>query len=175
MGRRLTEFGFVGYILLLAGLGVVSILVFLSLNRASNRVSDVKEALQTVEEFKQNQQENYTSQLGEPVEFTASFEIYTNGTKRIFTAPMYHNLSQDVYINAGNPGLVYVKKVGITWNNFFKTLPMQLSKDCLVTGTKETFCSGDNGSLHFFINGQENPDALDREIKNEDYLLVKYE
>jgi flagellar hook assembly protein FlgD len=52
---------------------------------------------------------------------------------------------------------------------------MQLSKDCLVTGTKETFCTGDNGSLHFFINGQENPNSLELKIKNEDNLLVKYE
>jgi hypothetical protein len=175
VGRRQSKLGFVGLIFLLVGLGVLSVPVLLSLNRASNQVSDVKDALKTVEEFKNSQEGNYISEPLKPVNLTASFEIYTNGAKRIFTAPMYHNLSQDVYITAGNPGLVYVKKGGITWNDFFKTLPMQLSKDCLVTGTKETFCTGDNGSLHFFINGQENPNSLELKIKNEDNLLVKYE
>lgn len=36
----------------------------------------------------------------EKVDITASFEIYTNTTKRIFTASMYHNL--DEIINDGD-------------------------------------------------------------------------
>src|SRR3989344_3179598 len=64
------------------------------------------------------------------VNITASFEIYTLGTKRIFTDGKYHNLSQDVYITTSDPSAVYVKKANITWSDFFETLPMKLSKDC---------------------------------------------
>lgn len=114
------------------------------------------------------------TQFAEKVDLTASFEIYTNNTKRIFTASMYHNLSQDVYITADDPSVVHVKKKGITWNDFFATLPMQLSKDCLVTGTKQTFCSGADGKLRFFINNQENSNALNELINEGDFLKVTY-
>ena len=59
------------------------------------------------------------TQTEEKVDITASFEIYTNTTKRIFTASMYHNLSEDVYITADDPSIIHVKKAGVTWDDFF--------------------------------------------------------
>lgn len=87
---------------------------------------------------------------------------------------MYHNLSGDVYIDPKNTNQVRVKKEGITWSNFFESLPMTLSKDCLITGTKQEFCTGSGGTLQFLINGKVDPDALDREINQGDNLLVEY-
>jgi len=87
---------------------------------------------------------------------------------------MYHNLSQDVYITSDNPSIIHVKKAGITWADFFATLPMKLSKDCLVTGTKQTFCTGQEGSLRFYINDIENPEALDEIINEDNFLKVTY-
>lgn len=111
----------------------------------------------------------------ERVNLTASFEVYTPGVKRIFTDPKYHNQSEDVYITAEDPGTIYVKKRGITWDDFFKTLPMKLTKECLTTGTGQQFCNGQGGSLKFFTNDQENPNALDEEIKEGDQLTVRFE
>ncbi len=108
------------------------------------------------------------------IDLEASFDIYTNGTKRIFTDPKYHNLSPDVFIEVDNPDLVRVKKTGITWNDFFKTLPMKLTKECLITGTKQSFCTGESRTLRFYINEIEDPNALDKQIKEGDKLLVKY-
>ena len=88
---------------------------------------------------------------------------------------MYHNLSSNVYISAADPSQVHVKRKGTTWADFFATLPMKLSKDCLVTGTKQTFCTNDSYKLKFFINDKENPNALDEEIKEGDIFKVLYE
>ncbi|MBP9819281.1 hypothetical protein KBC79_00935 [Candidatus Woesebacteria bacterium] len=109
-----------------------------------------------------------------PVETTAQFEIYTRGTKRIFTQSMYHRQSPDVYIEKLDPSTIHVLKKDITWNEFFKTLPFSLSKECLVTGTKQTFCSNDNEKLRFYINESETPNALDLPIKHNDFLKVIY-
>lgn len=108
------------------------------------------------------------------VNYSASFAIFTNGTFRIFTNPMYHNLSKDVYIEVSNPNTVYVKKSEITWNDFFRTLPFKLTKECLTTGTKQIFCTDTEGTLKFYLNGKEDKDALDKEIKQGDELLVTY-
>ena len=81
---------------------------------------------------KQNNQTGSKSSLpgntatSENVDFSASFAIYTNGIFRIFTAPMYHTLSADVFIEVSSPNIVNVKKSDITWGDFFKTLPMNL-------------------------------------------------
>ena len=109
-----------------------------------------------------------------PQDIKASFAIFTNGTFRIFTASMYHNLSEDVFIESSNPNVVNVKKAGISWGDFFETLPMELSSQCLTTGTGQTFCSNGTQTLKFYINGEFDSDALDREINEGDRLLVSY-
>lgn len=107
-------------------------------------------------------------------EFTASFEIYTNGTKRVFTQTMYHNQSSDVFIESQDPSVIYVKKPSVTWDNFFKTLPFSLTKDCLITGTKQEFCNTKSKRLNFLLNGQNTPNALDLEIQSGDKLIITY-
>ena len=110
----------------------------------------------------------------EVINITASFKIITSNITRSFLAEKYHNKSADVYITADNPTLVHVTKKGITWDDFFKTLPMKLTKDCLVTGDGETLCDGKNGVLKFFLNDIEDKDLLDKEIKQDDQILIKF-
>lgn len=107
-------------------------------------------------------------------DYTASFAIFTKGIFRVFTSPKYHGLSQDVFIQKDNPNLVHVKKPQITWNDFFKTLPMELTKDCLTTGTKETFCTGENGTLKFYINGKKSDNFLQEKINAGDKALISF-
>jgi hypothetical protein len=108
------------------------------------------------------------------VDYKASFAIFTNGTFRIFSDQKYHNQSEDVLIQADNPNLIGIKKSGVTWDDFFRTLPFKLAKDCLTTGTGQTFCTNANGRLRFFINGREDANALDKIIGKGDKLLVTY-
>ncbi len=115
-----------------------------------------------------------TSKQDETVDYKASFAIFTNGTFRVFSGTMYHNRSDDVFIQADNPNVVLIKKSEIVWNDFFATLPFKLTKDCLTTGTGETFCSNTNSKLRFYLNGKEDSDAFDKQINDSDRLLVTY-
>ena len=108
------------------------------------------------------------------VDTRASFTIFTNGTLRIFTDSRYHNLSPDVYIESPNPNIVHIKKAGITWDDFFKTLPMKLEDDCLTTGTGQVFCTNETSALKFYLNEQLDAAALSRVINPGDKLLVSY-
>jgi hypothetical protein len=56
----------------------------------------------------------------------ASFTIVTGTITRSFRDEKYHNQSPDVYIESVNPAIVHVKKTGITWDDFFKTLPHEI-------------------------------------------------
>jgi len=110
----------------------------------------------------------------ESINFRAGFAIFTNGLNRSFTASMYHNLSDNAYITSDNPNIVLVKKPGITWGEFFDTLPFNLSKDCLTTGTGQTFCTGEGGTLKFYLNGRLTKDLLSRQINDGDRALITY-
>lgn len=116
-----------------------------------------------------------TTTKSENVDYKASFAIYTNGTFRIFTAPMYHNLSSDVFIEASNPNIVNIKRSNVTWSEFFETLPFSLSENCLTTGTKQTFCTNDSFVLQFYLNGERNQSALNQRVNPGDKLLVTYD
>lgn len=111
-----------------------------------------------------------TENSNEPLK--AAFGIFTNSTFRIFSDPRYLNQSDEVFMDEAS--VVTVKKEGITWNDFFKTLPMELTKDCLTTGTGQVFCSSNDEKLRFFVNGKEDPEALNKIIKEDDRLLVSF-
>lgn len=154
---------------------LLSIFIFSTLIFTINKKSDPTLNTTTQETSQPAQVEDPTNSPKPTfTNFTASFEIFTNGTKRIFTATMYHDQSDAVYIQSTDPSVVYVAQSGITWDDFFKTLPFSLTKECLVTGTKQTFCSNEIQKLRFYINEIEQPNTLELEIRPNDELRVEY-
>lgn len=114
------------------------------------------------------------SVMEEKITITASFKIMTGDITRSFANPKYHNQSEDVFLSTNDSTIVHVTKSGITWADFFNTLPMKLTKDCLTTGDGEKLCDGQGGSLNFYLNGNEDIDLLDKEIKDNDQALITY-
>ena len=108
------------------------------------------------------------------VDYVASFEIVTLGTKRDFSDPKYHNINDYAYLSALDPQFVHLKKEGVTWQEFFDSLPMKLTKECLTTGTGQVFCTNDTKRLIFTLNYLEDANALDKEITPGAKLLVEY-
>ncbi|MBI2039920.1 hypothetical protein HYT18_02510 [Candidatus Microgenomates bacterium] len=115
-----------------------------------------------------------TPVLEEKVNIKATFTIITGNITRSFRAEKYHNQSPNVYIQNPDPSVVYVTKKGIRWSDFFNTLPMKLTKECLTTGDGETFCDGKDGSLKFYLNDIETPNLLEEQIKEVDKALIKF-
>ncbi|MBI2195916.1 MAG: hypothetical protein HYU48_02625 [Candidatus Levybacteria bacterium] len=115
-----------------------------------------------------------TEQESQKTNITATFTIITDKITRSFANPKYHNQSANVFITAEEPSLVRVMKTGIKWSHFFATLPMKLTKACLITGDGETLCKGKQGTLKFYLNDAEDKDLLDREIKQGDRALIKF-
>ena len=107
--------------------------------------------------------------------FNATFNININGIDRIFTAAMYLDQSSEVYIPTQDPTTLVVERYGITWKEFFETLPFKLDTDCITTGLGETFCIDETHSLDFFLNGKLTPDALTKQIEPNDELNVYYQ
>lgn len=150
--------------------GIISIFIFmnLSLNSSEKAIKLIKQSTPSSTSLATG------NQLINLDDKKASFAIFTNGTFRQFSASMYHNRSSDVYLKSDNPNIIHVKKSGITYDDFFKTLPFKLTKDCLTTGTGQTFCTSDEGILKFYLNGRMDENLLEREIQNKDKLLITF-
>ena len=110
----------------------------------------------------------------EKVEKRAKFLIYTHNTLRDFSDKKYHDLSSKVYVTSDSPEEIIVKMQGTTWDSFFKTLPMKLDENCLITGTGQTFCTDQINSLKFYVNGSFNSAAPFEEINDGDRLLISF-
>lgn len=151
--------------LLVGGVLVLAIVGFFVFSSSKSN-DELKTVTSSTPQIQQDETRN--------IDIKAAFAIFTNGTFRVFTASMYHNLSPDVFIEASNPNVVHVKKAGITWDGFFKTLPMKLTRDCLTTGTGQSFCINSNQTLKFYLNGERNQNALNRTINHGDKLLVSF-
>lgn len=152
-------------IVALASIVLVSAFIFISNKQVNPKVSKQKEV---------TQEPTSTQIQNQAVDNIASFAIFTDGTFRVFTAAMYHNLSPDAYIEASGPNIIKIRKADVTWSDFFSTLPFKLTHDCLVTGTKETFCSNKNKALKFYLNGERKAQILDEVIRDKDELLITY-
>ena len=161
----------------MAGLSLVAILItsivtiFLVMNLSLNsteKAIKLNKQLSNINS-KTNPSETYFS-----VDKKASFVIFTNGTLRNFSDSMYHNLSTDVYIDSSIPNIIHVKKEGITYDDFFKTLPMKLTGQCLITGTGQTFCTSDEETLKFYLNTHPNSNLLDQQIQGGDRVLITF-
>lgn len=109
----------------------------------------------------------------ESAEFEANFAIFTDGILRSFANPMYHYLSEEVYIGE-SPYSVIVKKQAVTWDDFFQTLPFSLTNDCLVTGDGERLCNSSRKRLKFYLNDKSEPSLLELAIKPQDLAVIIY-
>lgn len=111
-----------------------------------------------------------------PTHIHAVFSIFTEGTKRVFTDAKYHERSEKVHLHASNPETIHIHSPGITWQEFFDSLPMKLTQDCLTTGTGQKFCTNANLALKFYLNGngERSQNLLSQEIRDRDLLLVSF-
>ena len=116
-----------------------------------------------------------TTESPTPLQY-ASFLIFTNGTKRDFSDPKYHFKSDAAFISDSNPALIQVAKPGISWGEFFSTLPapFKITEDCLFTVTGQQFCAQGTATLKFYRNGEKVTKLLGQSIINGDRLLVSY-
>ncbi len=56
----------------------------------------------------------------------------------------------------------------------FEMLGMQFNKDCLMTETKESFCTGDGKELKLFVNGVQNYFYDGHVVENGEEILIEY-
>ena len=104
----------------------------------------------------------------------ASILVKIFGDKFDFSHPDYQIKSSWIHFEAQDGNTIHRHSKGITLGYLFDTLNLGLSSECFVFQDKREFCTNEDHSLKFYINGDKVPDIRDYVIVNEDRILVSY-
>jgi hypothetical protein len=120
------------------------------------------------------QQTRETAMQNAKQPYTARFLIFTNGTKRILSSNGYLLQWPYAYLRSDGPTVIHVAKQGVHWQDFFQSLPLTLTAQCLGISQIQQFCTEGENTLKFYLNGVKQDNLLSLEIHDGDRLLISY-
>ena len=91
-----------------------------------------------------------------------------------FSAPAYQIKSSWIHFEGNDGTTVHKHATGVKLGYLFQTLRLGLDDQCFEFQDGRSFCTNDEYSLKFFINGEQVSDVRDYEIKEDDRILISY-
>ena len=91
-----------------------------------------------------------------------------------FSAPAYQIKSSWIHFEGNDGTTVHKHATGVKLGYLFDTLSLGLDDQCFEFQDGRSFCTNDDYSLKFFINGQQVNDVRDYEIQEDDKILISY-
>lgn len=106
----------------------------------------------------------------------ADFKVYINGEEiKIYQEK---NLEKNKFTHM-HPGkdeedVIHVHATGITLKQFFNTLNIRLSRNCIILEDEGEFCNTKSKTMKYYVNNKLNDEAPDHEINDLDKILISY-
>lgn len=91
-----------------------------------------------------------------------------------FSAPAYQIKSSWIHFEGRDAFTVHKHATGVTLGYLFDTLQLTLDDQCFVFQDGRSFCTNDDYTLQFHINGEKVSDIRDYEIIDDDMILIAY-
>ncbi|MBA4452734.1 MAG: protein-disulfide isomerase [Nitrosopumilaceae archaeon] len=91
-----------------------------------------------------------------------------------FSAPAYQIKSSWIHFEGNDGTTVHKHATGVTLGYLFESLGLGLDDQCYEFQDGRSFCTNEDYSLKFFINGEQVNDIRDYEINEDDKILVSY-
>lgn len=109
----------------------------------------------------------------------ANIRVLVDGVAVDFTQPKYQSkegaeLNEFIHFHDGIGNVFHIHKRGMTLKDLFGSLGMTLTKDCLVTDTKQSYCSTAGKTLKLYVNNQVSSLYEMYEPQDLDRILVSY-
>ena len=104
----------------------------------------------------------------------ASILVKIFGDKFDFSHPDYQIKAPWIHFEAQDGNTIHRHSKGITLGYLFDTLNLGLSSNCFVFHDGREFCTNEDYTLKFYINGDKVSDIRDYVIMNDDRILVSY-
>lgn len=79
-----------------------------------------------------------------------------------------------LHLHDGNGAIVHKHSLGYTLADFFASLGITLTDECLTLDTGEAFCENEAESLRFVVNGEARDDIAGYEFTDLDRMLISF-
>lgn len=91
-----------------------------------------------------------------------------------FSAPAYQIKSSWIHFEGNDGTTIHKHATGVKMGYLFETLRLGLDDKCFEFQDGRSFCTNDDYTLRFFINGEQVSDIRDYELKEDDKILISY-
>ena len=96
------------------------------------------------------------------------------GDKFDFSAPAYQIKSPWIHFEGRDGSTIHKHATDVTLGYLFDSLKLDVNDQCFVFQDGRSFCTNEDYSLVFYINGEQVSDVRDYEIKEDDRVLISY-
>ena len=104
----------------------------------------------------------------------ASLLVRIFGDKFDFSATTYQIKSSWIHFEESDGNTIHRHSSGVTLDYLFGTLGLDIYEDCYIFGDGRQFCTNEDYSLKYFINGDSVNDINDYVIQDDDRILISY-
>lgn len=91
-----------------------------------------------------------------------------------FSAPTYQTKSPWIHFEGRDGTTIHKHATGVTLGYLFESLGLGLDDQCYTFQNGRNFCTDEDYSLKFYINGDSVEDIRDYEINENDRILISY-
>jgi hypothetical protein len=104
----------------------------------------------------------------------ASISVRNFGSEFDFTKPEFQLQSSFIHLENSNGHVIHRHSKNVTIEYLFETLNIGLLSDCIVFHDGTKFCSNEEYTLKFYINGKKVDELRDHIIFDGDLILISY-
>ncbi|NIP62936.1 MAG: protein-disulfide isomerase [Nitrosopumilaceae archaeon] len=104
----------------------------------------------------------------------ASILVRVFGDKFDFSLPAYQIKSSWIHFEGQDGNTIHRHATGVTLGYLFDTLNLQVDNECFIFQDGREFCTNEDYTLKFYINGQRVDGIRDYVINEGDRILISY-
>ncbi len=112
----------------------------------------------------------------------AAIAVFVDGEQLNFDMPQFQLSSRYIHLENHNPYLIHKHATGVPLEMLFASFGMKITSDCIILNYDEStdiktgrFCTGQDQSLVFYVNGEEYySDISQYVLEHNDRVLVSF-
>ena len=112
----------------------------------------------------------------------AAIAVFVDGEQLNFGMPQFQLSSRYIHLEDHNPYLIHKHATGVPLEMLFASFGMKITSDCIILSYDEStdiktgrFCTGQDQSLVFYVNGEEYYSDISQYIlEHNDRILVSF-
>ena len=104
----------------------------------------------------------------------AAILVKVFGDEFDFSAPAYQIKDSWIHFEGNDGSTIHKHATGVTLGYLFETLGIGLDDQCYIFKDGRQFCTNEDYSLVFYINGEQVSDIREYEIMEDDRILISY-